>query len=261
MRKQEEPKDDESEEPKTTSKGKENKPDKDKFKPGSRSKKEKKNDKEQKEKRTEKENNPISKSSESSSATPSSTFSTSSPSSTNDNLDKNPQTSSTPSLTVRSTPLITNSSPEAPSTTSLACSAESTPSQQESETATPSMLPSSPEQSSTSLCGDRALKTEKISGASEIAIGGNEGGEKGRGKNRYDSKRFKGNLMPIRKKVHSGPGGIWQENESKNPSTASGSSEGGDGNGRNRHDSKGFKENLMPIRKQARPKPSFGRQR
>lgn len=123
------------------------------------------------------------------------------------------------------------------------------------------MLPSSPEQSSTSLWGDRALKTEKISGASEIAIGGNEGGEKGRGKNRYDSKRFKGNLMPIRKKVHSGLGGIWQENESKNPSTASGSSEGGDGNGRNRHDSKGFKENLMPIRKQARPKPSFGRQR
>lgn len=31
-------------------------------------------------------------------------------------------------------------------------------------------------------------------------------GRRGNGRNRYDSKGFKGNLMPIRKKMHSGPG-------------------------------------------------------
>lgn len=71
-----------------------------------------------------------------------------------------------------------NSSPEAPSTTSSASSVASTPNQQESETATPSVMPSSPKLTSTSSCGDRVLKAEKESGANEIAPEGNEG-EKG----------------------------------------------------------------------------------
>ncbi|OXG43929.1 hypothetical protein C345_06022 [Cryptococcus neoformans A2-102-5] len=244
MRKQDNSKDDEREESKTSSKDKKDKLNKGKFKPDSRSKKEKKNAKEQKEKQTEKENNPTSKSSEPSSTTPSSASSTSLPSSANGNSDENSQ-----------------SSPEAPSTTSSASSVASTPNQQESETATPSVMPSSPKLTSTSSCGDRVLKAEKESGANEIAPEGNEGGEGGNGRNRYDSKGFKGNLMPIRKKMHSGPGGILQGNVSKKPSGASGNREGGEGNGSNGHDSKGFKGNLMPVRKQARPEPSFRWQR
>ncbi|KAE8542909.1 hypothetical protein D1P53_000972 [Cryptococcus gattii VGV] len=200
-RKGNESKDGKQEKPKTMSKYKKDKLDKETFKPSSKSEKEKKYDKAGKEKRTKKEKNPSSKRSGSFSTTPSSASNISSPSSPTDNSGTNSQTASTPFSET------TNDASEAPSTLSSASSTASTPGLQEPETAAPSLPPGSSELSTVSSRGNGTPKLEERNAVNEIKPKRREVGETKSGRNRYDLKGFKGNLMPIRKEIYTGPRG------------------------------------------------------
>lgn len=104
--------------------------------------------------------------------------------------------------------------------------------------------------------GDGTPKLEERNAANEIKTRGREGGDMKSGRNRYDSKGFKGNLMPIRKEIYTGPRGDWQGSVSQKSSMVSGIREGEGGTGYSRYGSKGFKGNLMAIRRQVDPTPS-----